>query len=390
LNAYNQSLQFFQKWLDLQGEMAPCTRVFMPYAADPLSKPEVRTTLPGYWCPSALTGKSARGTILSVNGFDGNAEMLVHEVGLPSIRHGYNVLIVDGPGQGSAARYQRLTFRYDWEVVVQQMIPFARSLPGGEGPRMILWGESFGGYLAPRAFSRIPEISACVANGGIWDFFQVFYCGLNNSQLQFLYDSGNPVFDNIMGQVSEENLALNFAAQYAKLGFNTTTFSSLLNSLEPYWQTSIDGVRSRPVFVFDPSLDTSTGNQSQIFFSALPRPLSPSSQILRLDGSLGGALHCGVGSTSVVSEAILSWLDGLFSLQTAPQSSDDDDNSDLVSPAYKTGTIVLAILLGLQNVLLFFVAVRKQPPMPHVHASSSHTSDAAREQVKELEMHLLE
>lgn len=74
--------------------------------------------------------------------------MLIEADGMAAVASGYNVLAFEGPGQGLTVRLdQYLTFRYDWEVVVEQVAAYAQTLPSVNGTEFILWGESFGGYF---------------------------------------------------------------------------------------------------------------------------------------------------------------------------------------------------------------------------------------------------
>jgi dipeptidyl aminopeptidase/acylaminoacyl peptidase len=61
------------------------------------------------------------------------------------------VLMVDGPGQGSALYDQGLVFRPDYEVVFAAILDLATERPEVDRDRIALSGRSFGGYLAPRA-----------------------------------------------------------------------------------------------------------------------------------------------------------------------------------------------------------------------------------------------
>jgi alpha-beta hydrolase superfamily lysophospholipase len=89
-------------------------------------------------------------------------------VGEAARRHGWNCLIFEGPGQGSALRLNKLPFRYDWEAVVTPVVDFALNLRGVDPERIALLGMSMGGYLAPRAAAFEHRIAACVAYDGVF------------------------------------------------------------------------------------------------------------------------------------------------------------------------------------------------------------------------------
>lgn len=303
LSTYARAVSFFQTGLSLLPE-PPCTPLGIPFA--PQTGPAA--TLHAYWCPAASSAAHPTNvTILLMTGFDGSAELSLNAVGLAAAAAGFNVLVFEGPGQGSVARFQRVLFRPDWEVVGEAVVDFALKLPGVDASRIVLWGESLGGYLAPRAFSFDTRPAALVANGGMFDFFQVLMCPLPQV-LQSLFFSNVSQFNAYMQQTATGNLALDFVAGYGLLGVNATTFGQMYTALEPYYQVNMAGIGERPVLVYNPSLDMLAGNQSEIFFAALPQPRAPATQLLDLDPRLGGALHSGVGSTANVVEAHLDWL----------------------------------------------------------------------------------
>jgi len=82
---------------------------------------------------------------------------------------GYNVLSFDGPGQAGAVYRQRLVFRPDWENVVGPVIDYALTLPGVDGAKIVLWGLSMGGELAPRAAAFEHRLAALVCVDGLYD-----------------------------------------------------------------------------------------------------------------------------------------------------------------------------------------------------------------------------
>jgi len=81
-----------------------------------------------------------------------------------ALRRGYNLLLLDGPGQGRSLIEQGLVMRPDWENVVGSVVDYALTRPEVDLKRIALMGWSFGGYLAPRAASAEHRLAACVAD----------------------------------------------------------------------------------------------------------------------------------------------------------------------------------------------------------------------------------
>ena len=73
------------------------------------------------------------------------------------------------PRAGRPVYRQRLVFRPDWENVVGPVIDYALTLPGVDGAKIVLWGLSMGGELAPRAAAFEHRLAALVAVDGLYD-----------------------------------------------------------------------------------------------------------------------------------------------------------------------------------------------------------------------------
>ncbi len=303
LRVYNRSVAAFQSSLALGS--SPCASVSIPYTGPNASS---GASLHGYWCTSG-TGSSPTPTVVMMTGYDGTAEMLVGQFAGRSAAQGMSLLAFEGPGQGSVARFQGLRFRPDWEEVVAQVVSWAAaSLPAFDQSRMALWGRSFGGYLAPRAFSASAGFKALVADGGMADLYQTFVCGLPQ-HLQELWYSAPQQFETYMEIGASTSLQLSFLRGFGSLGFGSRGFADLYAAVEPYFldASAFRGIAARPVLVNNPSLDAIAGNQSSLFFGQLQRPLHRDSVLLGFPAARGAALHCSVGSTSVASEAELAW-----------------------------------------------------------------------------------
>lgn len=303
-----------------------------------------------------------------MTGYDGTAELLVYEQATAAIAHGYNVLVFEGPGQGSVPRFTHLYFTHNWDRVIRAMVDYIKTRTDS---KIALWGISFGGNLAPLAFSNIPELSALVVNGGIVDFYSLFLCNLPQS-LRDLYFSNREVFEHYMNIATDYSLGLQFMYKYGVLGFNVSSFGSLIDAFEPFVVNST-GIGSRPVIVYDPIFDWMATNQSRIFWDKMVQPRSPHSKYIRLtDPASGGALHCGIGSTIVTSQTILEALDEIF-----PVTSDSDSGS---SPAAESFNLTLVIAI-VSSCLFIVTAVSTCMMLRKLRTRSSNANSSMLEKL---------
>ncbi len=84
------------------------------------------------------------------------------------LERGLATFTVDGPGQGEA-EYE-LAIRGDWEVPGATIIDYLCAQPGIDPERIGVWGVSLGGYYAPRIASGVPQVQACIALAGPYNF----------------------------------------------------------------------------------------------------------------------------------------------------------------------------------------------------------------------------
>eukprot|EP01130_Rhizamoeba_saxonica_P007259 TRINITY_DN2931_c0_g1_i1.p1 TRINITY_DN2931_c0_g1~~TRINITY_DN2931_c0_g1_i1.p1 ORF type:complete len:467 (+),score=69.61 TRINITY_DN2931_c0_g1_i1:282-1682(+) len=304
LDVYTQSTRAFIMAINLKSPLYPnCQLLEIPYYDNITG---IHVNLHGYFCGSTLYPVGEARTILLLTGYDGSAEGSFHSAGVTAAKYGFNVIIVEGPGQGYTVRKSRLPFRPDYEYVSNQILKFAFEHLNIDPNTLIIWGRSFGGYLAPRIFAKDTRFQLLVADGGVYDFFQSLFCKLP-PLLQELFYHDPAKFDTEFELYKEYSLQLNFFMSFGKLGFNVSSASGIYNKLMEYELSGVmDGFANRTLFVNHPELDTLTGNQSMIFYDHLPK----NSNVKLKSESIfsGAALHCSVGSTSVSISSILSWL----------------------------------------------------------------------------------
>lgn len=86
------------------------------------------TTLPAWFYKVDNSG-TPRPTVVFHGGYDSTVEELFFFGGAAAVRHGYNCLTFDGPGQGTVIREHKIPFRYDWEKVVTPAVDYVLTRP---------------------------------------------------------------------------------------------------------------------------------------------------------------------------------------------------------------------------------------------------------------------
>ena len=132
--------------------------------------PYEQVSLPGYFFRAA-PDTARRATVILTGGYDSTVEELYLTNAAAALARGYNVLAVDGPGQGGALIQQHLTLRPDWENVIKPVLDYALTV---DPHRIALIGPSLGAHLAPRAASQEHRLAACIAHCGAFDVHAAF------------------------------------------------------------------------------------------------------------------------------------------------------------------------------------------------------------------------
>ena len=124
--------------------------------------------LPGYFLGQMGPGPSK--TLILIGGADTYMEDLYLFLGPGALKRGYNLLLVDLPGQGGLP-FSGSCMRPDTEHPFQKVVDYAVSRPEVDAERIAAYGISAGGYLVPRALTVERRVKACVACSVISDFY---------------------------------------------------------------------------------------------------------------------------------------------------------------------------------------------------------------------------
>jgi alpha-beta hydrolase superfamily lysophospholipase len=153
---WKKNVRAFYEGLDALG--VPYERIRVPYGAHHLNA----LYFPGN------EGAKTKPLIVACGGFDSTMEELYFVIVAGALERGYSALIYEGPGQGSVLREQGLTFTPEWERPTRAVLDtFLQSHP--RPVRIVLFGMSMGGYLAPRAAAFDQRIDGVVTFDVLFD-----------------------------------------------------------------------------------------------------------------------------------------------------------------------------------------------------------------------------
>jgi pimeloyl-ACP methyl ester carboxylesterase len=256
--------------------------------------------LEGYYLNVSGTGCGP--TLLAHGGFDSTVEEMYFTAGEAARRYGWNCLIFEGPGQGSALRHHRRPFRYDWESVITPVVDFALALPGVDADRMALLGMSMGGYLAPRAAAFEKRIAACIAYDGVFDMAAAMpkTPAVEDDPIKWA-----AALDTMMDHRTEAPTALRWLLSNAQWVFDVTTGQQLLDEAAKYHLADVVDQITCPTLVCEAENDQFFQGQPAKLYEALQCPKTFS----RFTAAEGAGEHCHEGALTLFHQRMFDWLD---------------------------------------------------------------------------------
>jgi pimeloyl-ACP methyl ester carboxylesterase len=276
---------------------------------EPVQIPYEGTTLPGYFYKVDNSG-IPRPTLLFIGGFDSSLEELFYFGGAAAVRHGYNCLTLDGPGQGAPMREQKIPFRYDYEAVVTPALDYALTRSDVDGDHVALLGMSLGGYLAARAVAFEHRFRAAIFFDGLYDFGDVVK-GLLPKEALTALDAGDvSKGEEIIQKTMLTNTNVRWLIPQGVWTFRASGISDLLTKVK---QLSMNGIAEQikcPCLVLEGEGDMFTRDQPQKIYDAL----KTTKTFYKFTTQDGAENHCQSGALSYFHEVAFNWLDETLKL----------------------------------------------------------------------------
>jgi pimeloyl-ACP methyl ester carboxylesterase len=229
-------------------------------------------------------------------------------VGRAAYQHGYSLLTYEGPGQGSVLREQGVRMQPDWEKPNGAVLDtFLASHP--KPAKIVLVGESLGGYLGPRAAAFEPRIDGVVA-------FDVWYDGYAiatrhvPSFVFWLHAHGHDELLNSLSQKSPDT-GSKWAVQNGQWVFGVHGVFEVLDVFKRYRIGPIAAQIRQDVLLLAGADDHFVPiEQLANMRDSLTNARSVTA--ITFDRASGGALHCQIGAPSLWQAALFDWMDAKF------------------------------------------------------------------------------
>lgn len=291
---YDLSFECFSRVMELNTPIIE--RIEIPYEG---------TTLPAHYYRLGNSDKP-KPVLVAMTGYDGTKEEF-YGLAMTALDYGMNFLTFEGPGQGEVVRRQKLFFRHDYEKVVTPVIDYLESKPEIDAEKIILWGESLGGYLAPRAAAFESRIAACVANGGVYDFLGGYVHGSDKTR-EGLINFANTNADRFNQAMYEEmkiNSKARWAISHGMYVFGVKTPAELVLKGEKFCLEGIAEKIKCPTLIIDAEKDGLLGGQAKPLYEKL----ICKKDYIMFTSEDGAGFHCQVGAKLIGNERIFNWIE---------------------------------------------------------------------------------
>jgi pimeloyl-ACP methyl ester carboxylesterase len=279
----------------------------LPIPGHRIQIPADNFTVEAIWYAASTDNTTRRPTLILGNGYDGSQEDLYSTVVVPALARGWNCITYEGPGQPLVRRRQNIGFIPDWERVVTPVIDYLLASHDNlvDPSRLVLFGFSFGGYLAARAAAFEPRLSAVILDGGIYDTFQAFFSNLPQ-ELHKLFDSGNrTAFDSAVTAAvdsRETSTSLRWGVQQGTWSFHTHSPYDFLQMTKEYTLKGVIQKIKMPVLTLDAEFEGFFIGQS----AKVKKILGSQATYHLFKGAAG--YHCQLGAFEELNRVMFGWL----------------------------------------------------------------------------------
>ncbi|KAM0318670.1 hypothetical protein ACHAPQ_010587 [Fusarium lateritium] len=294
---------------DEQAEAFNKAMAALPIPGKRIQLPSVdkNLTVEAIWYSASEDPNAKLPTMIVGNGFDAAQEDSYHYYCAPALARGWNCITYEGPGQNTVRRTQDIGFIHDWEHVVTPVVDYVLSEKKHvvDKDRLILVGNSFGGYLAARAAAFEPRLSAAILIGGIWDLYAGYSSQLPEELLR-IYEAGNyTLFDSEVLSLRDAGklpIEATWGLDYGLWAFKTHSPSEFFNLTKQYTVKDFIHQIDMPVFVGDAEFENVYKGQAQQVKDALGHR----GTFHKFMGVAG--YHCQSGAQQELDRTIFAWL----------------------------------------------------------------------------------
>ncbi|NRT78213.1 alpha/beta hydrolase family protein [Clostridium beijerinckii] len=294
---YNASLDCFSNVMKLNKPVIE--EVKIPYE---------NTTLPGHFY-KLEDSDEPKPVLIAMTGFDGTKEAF-YGMAMDALEHGMHCITFEGPGQGETVHKQKLFFRHDYEKVITPVVDYLLTRKEVDPKKIVLWGQSLGGYLAPRAAAFEHRLAGCIANGGVYDFLGGFTSIFNMPREEFLNFalSDSEGFNKAVKEKMELNSKAKWSFSHGMYVFGVNTPAEFILKVGDFYMKGLAEKIQCPTLIVDSENDKLLRDQARQLYEEL----TCYKDFTLFTAEEGAEFHCQAGAKLIANERIFSWIEKIL------------------------------------------------------------------------------
>jgi pimeloyl-ACP methyl ester carboxylesterase len=308
--AYRASLQYtdpadneFKKLIQKMEESFQKGSNLIGIPMRPIEVPFEDTTLPGYFLEQ---DKKQRPVVIMIGGSDSFREDLFYFAGYPGWKRGYNVVMIDLPGQGILPNRGQ-HFRIDMNKPITAVLDWLEINATVKPEQIAIYGVSGGGYFTAQGVASDSRINAWIGSTPIFDIAEVFRKEVGNALKApgWLINT----FMRIAGSLNE-SAAINLN-KYA-WQFGTADFKSAVDQVFKQALTvDYTKIKCPSLFLMSEGEGDELKRQTLEIFNAFKKR-GQNVTIREFTAAEGADGHCQLNNLRLAHIVVFDWLDQIF------------------------------------------------------------------------------
>lgn len=269
----------------------------------PIEVPYAEKSLAGYYLEQ---DDQARPVVIMIGGGDTFREDLFYFAGYPGWKRGYNVLMLDLPGQGLMPA-RGLNFQVDMAAPIAAALDWLETHAAVKPEQIAIYGVSGGGFFTTQAVAVDPRIHAWIAATPIYDVISVF-----QREMGAAMQAPGWAVNTAMRLASSinESAAINldkYAWQFGMPDFKSAT-DALVKQAKG---VDYSRIQCPALILVSEGEGAELQRQSQVVFQDLTERGIPVT-LRHFTAEEGADGHCQLNNLRLAHLVIFDWLDGVF------------------------------------------------------------------------------
>ncbi len=254
-----------------------------------------------------FTQEQPKGTLVVFGGFDSYIEEWL-PAAFTFSSAGYEVILFEGPGQGSVLEEAHLTFIPEWEKPLKAVLDFYQLKD------VTLMGFSLGGGLVVRAAAFEPRVQRVIAHGVLTDLLEVlmrpFPAPVRAQVLAWLANGNADALNALLEQAMTKSLLLKWSIEQ---GLHVTGVQTPYDSFQVFQQYQTAPISSR---VTQDVLLMAGAQDHYVPAHQLPDQIATLTHVRSLTARLFTSYeqaqnHVQVGNFGLTFRTVIEWLESL-------------------------------------------------------------------------------